>query len=146
MLNIPVIDKMMVNHFRRNYTKKQLAERLVKEINKSEEWERKYYEQFYYFKPCEKTDLNVQLKTLFDTEPIAILGDMSIKPLNKWIPVSERLPETNNPIIATISISSQNKTFVNVTQFNTEWLDGDWRIIAWMPLPEPYTDEHGSPT
>lgn len=51
-----------------------------------------------------------------------------------WIPVSERLPEDSGYYIATTKCRWGNESFVMF------YCDGmDWeRVIAWMPLPEPY--------
>ena len=57
----------------------------------------------------------------------------------RWIPVSERLPEDENKdylvclddgYIATIMYDGFGK-----------WLIDDAEIIAWIPLPEPYTED-----
>ena len=51
-----------------------------------------------------------------------------------WIPVSERLPEDSGYYIATTKCRWGNESFAMF------YCDGmDWeRVIAWMPLPEPY--------
>ena len=68
----------------------------------------------------------------------------SVQPEQRWIPVSERLPETDTDVLVTNGIG----TYVG-------WIDPedkDWRvdsvieyfmkdIVAWMPLPEPYKAE-----
>lgn len=73
----------------------------------------------------------------------------------QWIPVSERLPEEDHwlggsskqfsdNVLVSIYNSDDEDEWVYVTQT----IDGEWRIelprhckiIAWMPLPEPYKE------
>jgi hypothetical protein len=61
------------------------------------------------------------------------------KKLTGWIPVEERLPEINYPVLAT--------TWDGIIVL-ANWTGGKWRthnkwneeVIAWMPLPEPYRE------
>lgn len=61
---------------------------------------------------------------------------------DKWIPVSVRLPEEEGCYLVTVRNDHKRK------YSKTAWYSGDgWfarqDIIAWRPLPEPYTeDEH----
>lgn len=68
---------------------------------------------------------------------------------NVWIPVEERMPEKGKAVLVTYSGYRSGKRFSNATAY---YLFGDWRwsvtnsiarvkIIAWMPLPEPYQGE-----
>ena len=60
-----------------------------------------------------------------------------------WIPVSERLPETDDLML----VSCRTKKGVN--SVNRAYYSNDaWHgsgsmsgVIAWMPLPEPYQEE-----
>ena len=64
-----------------------------------------------------------------------------------WIPCSERLPDTEHisgvseSVLVTTNIHS---IFTAEYHRNGKWLDdvGDWSldVIAWMPLPAPYTE------
>ncbi len=67
-------------------------------------------------------------------------GYTKAKPVQEWIPVSERLPEENM-----WTICQNNAGAMMIGKYNIEfgWMfpayfDG---IVAWMPLPEPYREE-----
>lgn len=62
--------------------------------------------------------------------------------VGEWIPVSERLPETEDKVMCCTETKKGNKNIVI-----GYYMDGAWRCgmnsnaIAWMPLPEPYKGE-----
>lgn len=65
--------------------------------------------------------------------------------VGEWIPVSERLPEPNNPVLI-----CENDGGIHLCRYskfsNRFFYDGsDWdiklsEVKAWMPLPEPYKE------
>ena len=68
---------------------------------------------------------------------------------DRWIPVTERLPEGDKFVLATVSGIYNNITFSSAIQLagycETEgwFIEGypDWDdpdVTAWQPLPEPY--------
>ena len=57
----------------------------------------------------------------------------SARPEPRWIPCSERLPDTNGDYIVT-----GRKGAVNKRRFEDGQWYGGWAILAWMPLPEPW--------
>lgn len=70
-----------------------------------------------------------------------------MKPLNEdvrtWIPVSERLPEeTGKCIVTAFDGVKSRSTYAHfqktVGNFILTGRRSAWRVIAWMPMPEPY--------
>lgn len=56
---------------------------------------------------------------------------------NGWIPCSERLPQADEYVLCSVK-DEYAKHNIIISQFKDEiyWHNG--RIIAWMPIPEPY--------
>lgn len=70
--------------------------------------------------------------------PQEILDD---RMLTGWIPVGERLPEKGISVLITTSDGEVASDFLKK---NGKWFWGEeeeYKIIAWMPLPEPYRPE-----
>ena len=71
-----------------------------------------------------------------DALEMAIEALRSSEKPNKWIPVSERLPEETGYYLTT---TMYHKVFCDFWEedhfYRTE------EVIAWMPLPEPYKAE-----
>lgn len=62
---------------------------------------------------------------------------------NEWIPVSKRLPESNDIVLVTLNDSH----VAEASYFNQHWVyyageafESNYPV-AWMPLPEPYGKE-----
>jgi len=78
-------------------------------------------------------------------EDVEILNCVALNDIDlslQWIPCSERLPEPNKPVIVT-SVGKY-KSFVSSVDWllpdSTEW-NYCFRVIAWMPLPEPWKEK-----
>lgn len=90
----------------------------------------------------------------FGTDPgeVIVVNDTAHP---NWIPVSERLPETDDEVLVTYTVNGKKQRYVETAT----WYDGDegcWSspwdeyripgtkvdVIAWMPLPEPWKGEH----
>ena len=84
----------------------------------------------------------------------------TIEPEQRWIPCSERLPEEKDAgilkklginkrsdyVIATVEAKGERMTVAACTYDGTWYWDmqyafPDYKIIAWMPLPEPYKED-----
>lgn len=71
---------------------------------------------------------------------------------NKWIPVSERLPEDYQRVLVTVvnywgvevvrvAEYHNSKRLFQIQENNDKWKVGEEGFLAWMPLPKPYREE-----
>lgn len=76
-----------------------------------------------------------------------------------WIPVEKRLPEDDIEVLITYAdVDNENETGIDITTYGyatlggnklgyKEWRNpfpyfkGNYKVIAWRPLPEPYRPE-----
>ena len=92
-----------------------------------------------------------------DTAIATLVNLPSAQPEQRWIPCSERLPEEKDAgilkklgtskrseyVLATVEVKGERMT-VTACTYDGEWdwkmkyAFPDYKIIAWMPLPEPY--------
>ena len=77
----------------------------------------------------------------------------SAQPEQRWIPVTERLPENNRQVLVYamsvhFALAKYDETRQADGSYKMEWVTFDaWKpfytiknVIAWMPLPEPYKE------
>ena len=71
----------------------------------------------------------------------------TIEPKQEWIPCEERLPKRQGYYICTCKDGSKNKRTTTIKWSNGWQQSGArayWKVIAWMPLPEPYQPKERS--
>lgn len=113
---------------------------------------------------CPKYLLDKQLETMEEyagilqtrakIEDVDINASVAHAPTEKagWIPVSKRLPEEHHGFSETVLATVENpkngaKDTITSYTVNGQWRGGSLssiyaaKIIAWMPMPEPYAGE-----
>ena len=77
------------------------------------------------------------------TETVKELREESIQ--MQWIPVSDRLPEEKGEYLVTYhpcywdDVEDEIRVGIDTFRGRTTWAKKKYqRVIAWMPLPEPY--------
>ena len=89
---------------------------------------------------------NDAIDAIIDNEPAADVVEQ------KWIPVSEGLPDSRRDVLITVSNGKDYETYeAYYHELRKDWfeLNGDsvcemtpsWKVIAWHELPEPYKGE-----
>lgn len=94
------------------------------------------------------------LKSLIDKVP-------TIEPEQRWIPCEEQLPDEDiltgrkklsAEVLMTVVNTIDDETIIDYgSTINGEWYSDRtecfiphfWKVVAWMPLPEPYQEECG---
>lgn len=101
---------------------------------------------------CEEKSKNIKLKA--EPQTFVDIKNSLEKLKNPWIPVTERLPEDGIDVLVWFEYfryGDYNRLFRKIGisyTYNGEWsgfVNGQsgWRqlkVIAWMPLPEPYEE------
>jgi len=59
--------------------------------------------------------------------------------MNNWIPVSERLPDAYQLVLATYEDKRIEIAFIHLGGVWSGYFWGE--VIAWRPMPEPYKGE-----
>ena len=89
------------------------------------------------------------IKTLLDSQKKKLKALPPVIPTQRWIPVSERLPEEDEDVQITYRYSGKRivgKAYKMVKGWQLE--NGAWfpdePVIAWQPLPKPYEEKRGN--
>jgi len=74
---------------------------------------------------------------------IGSMPSVQSQKVSSWIPVSERLPNFNDIVLASADTDYEELRVI-LTVYSAEefWFNG--KIKAWMPLPEPYKERRES--
>lgn len=92
---------------------------------------------------------------IYTNEVREIVKDLPpVTPTQRWIPVSERLPEERGKYIVTEKVfrldDREHKGRYNTMVEQAEYCNSKWQrasffeVIAWMPLPKPYEEKRGN--
>lgn len=103
---------------------------------------------------CKGNDMSAEKKVFSANGIIHMLQDMPTASDMKWIPLAEKWPEHERPVLVTtvdgilyiMSVSTEWDDYyqTSTTEFVTDEESVRWDpddIVAWMPLPEPYEVE-----
>lgn len=63
----------------------------------------------------------------------------------KWIPVSERLPNRHQRVLCYFKYEPESPDIISENTYigSGMWMSESDKVVAWMPLPEPYTTNKG---
>ena len=104
-------------------------------------------------------------KYVFESAINTIRGNLrnapTVEPESHWIPCSERMPEEidagilkklgtekrSEYVLTTVEVKGERMTVTACTydgawDWNMKYAFPDFKVIAWMPLPEPYKEEN----
>lgn len=97
-------------------------------------------EYTYGMLTAEKIGLQHLIKSMIDELP-------PVTPTQKWIPVSERLPEKVGTYLVTLEYKEHGKG-ITTLWYHGKQLGWDFCVadvvIAWQPLPKPYEEKRGN--
>ena len=98
---------------------------------------------------CERCQYRLEQEQIDGAVALAI-SVLEKQERDRWIPVTERLPEENGHYLVTLfdEIDSWTEPLYWNTTFGGRWqgfIEDDFsdigNVSAWRPLPEPYTEE-----
>lgn len=61
----------------------------------------------------------------------------------KWIPVSEKLPNRHQRVLCYLKYEPESPDIISENTYigSGMWMSESDKVVAWMPLPEPYKGE-----
>lgn len=89
---------------------------------------------------CEKAGLSkAAVKTVEDALDLAISA-LEKQEQDRWIPVTERLPEKDGCYLVSVKNDHERRYSKTAWFDNDSWTMVRQKVLAWRPLPEPYTE------
>lgn len=122
--------------------------------------ERSFDEMIAYFN-CRVADMDISQDCKMELlGMVTALGYKHEKSAQQWIPCSEQLPEEKDAgilkklgtekrseyVLATVEVKGERMTVTACTydgkwDWNMKYAFPDFKVVAWMPLPEPWKGE-----
>ena len=109
---------------------------------------------------CEKAGLSKAAIRSVEDALNQVISALKKQEQDRWIPCSVRLPEEKDAgilkklgtdkrsdyVLATVEVRGERMTVTACTydgkwDWNMKYAFPDYKVIAWRPLPEPYTEE-----
>ena len=92
------------------------------------------------------TDTDKILNHAFEIAASCVYNLPSAQPEQRWIPCSERLPEHGGRYLISVLDGINRRTTVApyLPRCKAWAMNGRmayWKVIAWLPLPEPYKEK-----
>lgn len=107
------------------------------------------YNRYWNNAQCfQDIETDMALRVMLEVHSIIdLIREPDVPEMNvgKWIPCSERLPEES--LRSVIGWDAYRDRCVFVQRYGGRWVLGDneaVKVIAWMPLPEPYREDGGN--
>lgn len=99
--------------------------------------------------PAEIVNTRIEWKTAYDalleaTKEVDALLSVSLE-ANQWFSVHDCLPENEDKVLCQTVTKKGIPGFVLGYYYHGRWVSGmNSNVIAWRPLPDPYTEEGGT--
>ena len=119
-----------------------------------------YEDCFFSLFDCEELERSKHWDGHTEKDVTRLLSLPSAEPEQQWIPCSERLPKEKDAgilkklgtekrseyVLATVEVKGERMTVTACTydgkwDWNMKYAFPDFKIIAWMPLPDPWIGE-----
>ena len=101
---------------------------------------------YWQLKKYEDTGISPAQLQVIEEECSKMAKELAeLRQQNRWVPVSERLPDYNEEVLITNGkyVTIDTRYFLENTEDGEAytWDINGWDdVIAWMPLPEPYKE------
>ena len=103
-----------------------------------------------YNEICECDISNIETIAMKETvksyaESNGLLDHMHYINDQKWIPVSEKLPNRHQRVLCYLKYEPESPDIISENTYicSGMWMSESDKVVAWMPLPEPYTPYKG---